>query len=68
MMSEKMATPGVLKLKIFWNKGYEVIDFVHDVTTEFLSCDYIYIADVVMWPKFGNCNISIKKVIMTSIL
>ena len=25
MMSEKMATQGLLKMTVFWNKGYEVI-------------------------------------------
>ena len=68
MMSSKMASPGLLKLKIFWNKGYDVINPVHDVTTKFLSCYSNYIVDVVIWSKFGNCNISIKKVIITSIL
>ena len=64
-----MDTPGYLKVKIFWNKGYEVIISVHDVTNRFLSRDSNYIIDVVMWwPKFRNCSISIRKVIITSIL
>ena len=28
MMSAKMATPGLLKIKVFWNKGYYVVDVV----------------------------------------
>ena len=68
MMSAKMATPGLLKIKVFWNKGYDVIISVHDVTNKILSRDSNYIIDVVMWPKFGNCSISMRKVIITSIL
>ena len=30
--------------------------------------DSNYIVDVAMWPKFGNSNISIREVIITSIL
>ena len=67
IMSAKMATPGLLKIRVFWNEGYDVIIFVHDVTNKILSCDSNYIIDVVMWPKFGNCTTSIRKVI-TSIL
>ena len=52
-----MATPGFLEIEVFWNKGYDVIIFVHDVTNKFLSCDSNYIVDAVMWPKFGNCSI-----------
>ena len=68
MMSAKMATPGLLKIKVFWNKGYDVIISVHDVTNKILSRDSNYIIDVVMWPKFGNCSISMRKVIITLIL
>ena len=68
MMSAKIATPGLLKIKVFWNEGYDVIIFVHDVTNKILSRDSNYIIDVVMWPKFGNCSISMRKVIITSIL
>ena len=64
MMSAKMATLGLLKIKVFWNKGYDVIISVHDVTNKILSSDSNYIIDVVMWPKFGNCSISMRKVIL----
>ena len=67
MMSAKMATPGLLKIKVFWNKGYDVIIYVHDVTNKILSRDSNYIVDVVMWSKFGNCSISIREVIIISI-
>ena len=67
MMSAKMATAGLLKIGVFWNKGYDVITFVCDVTNKFLSSDSNYIIDVVMWPKFGNYSISMRNVIITSI-
>ena len=67
-MSAKMATPGLLKIKAFWNKGYDVIICVHHVTRKILSGDSDYIVDVVMWPKFGNSSISMREVIITSIL
>ena len=68
MMSAKMATPGLCKIKIFWKKGYVVIIFVNNVTNKILSRDSIYILDVVTWPKFGNSSISVKEVIITSSL
>ena len=67
MMSAKMATPGLLKIKVFWNKGYDVIISVHDVTNKILSRDSNYNVNVVMWPKFGNSSISVREVIITSI-
>ena len=48
MMSAKMATPGLLKITGFRNKGYDVIIYVHDVTNKILSRDSNYIVDVVM--------------------
>ena len=35
---------------------------------KFLSRDLKYIVDVVMWPKFGNSSISVREVIIISIL
>ena len=63
-----MATLGLLKIRVFWSKGYGVIISVHDVTKKFLSRDSNYIIDVVMRPKFGNSSICMRKVIITSIL
>ena len=31
---------------------------MHDVINKILSRDSNYIGDVVMWPKFSNCSIS----------
>ena len=68
MMSAKMATPGLLKITVFWNKGYDVIISVDDVTNKILSRDSNYIVDLFMWPKFGKCSISMREVITASIL
>ena len=68
MMSAKMAALALLKIKLFWNKGYDAINSVHDVTNKILSCDSNYIVNVVMWPKFGNCRISMREVFINSIL
>ena len=68
MMPAKMATPGLLKIKAFWKKGYDVTIFVDDVTNKILSRDSNYIVDVFMWPKFGNSSISMREVMTTSIL
>ena len=64
MTSEKMATLGLLKEKVFWSK----VISVQDVTNKIISRDSNYIADVVIWSKFGNYSISMREVIITSIL
>ena len=48
MMSAKLATPGLLKVKVFWNKGYDVIISVHDVKNIILSLDSNHIVDIIM--------------------
>ena len=68
MMSAKMAIPGLPKIKTFWKKGYDVVISVDDVTDKILSRDSNYNVNVVMWPKFGNSSISVREVIITSIL
>ena len=62
-MSAKMATPGLLKITVFWNKSYDVIISVDDVTNKILSRDSNHIVDVFMWPKFGNSSISRREII-----
>ena len=68
MMSAKMGTPGLLKIKIFWKKAYDVIIFALDVTKTILSLDSNYNVNVVMWPKFGYSSIYVREVIIYSIL
>ena len=68
MMSAKMATLGLFKIKILWNKRDDVIISRHDVTNKILSRDSNYIVNVVMRPKFGNSSIFMREIITTSIL
>ena len=68
MMSAKMAMLGLLKIKVFWSKVYEVITYVHEITNKTLSHDSFYIVDVVMCPKSDKSSISMTEVIITSIL
>ena len=68
MISAKLATLGLLGIKVFWSKNYDVLICVHDVTNKILLCDLNYIVDAVMWPKFGNSSISVREVMITSIL
>ena len=60
MVKTLMMRAKIAKIKVFWNKGYDYIIFVYDVTNNILSHDSNYIVDVVMWPKFANSNISMK--------
>ena len=68
MTSVKMAAPGLLKVKIFWNKGYDVIISVNDVTNKTLSGNSNYVVDMFMWSKFRDSSIFLRKVITASIL
>ena len=68
MMSAKMATLDLFKIKVSWNKCPDVIISAHDITNKILSRDSYYIVDVVIWPKFSNSSTSMREVIITSIL
>ena len=68
MLSAKMDFLGLFKTKVFWNKGYDVIISAHDVTNKILSRYWNYIVYAIMWPKFRNSSLSMKEVIITSIL
>ena len=68
MVSAKMATPGLLKITVFWNKGYDIILPIDDITNKILLRESNYIVGVFMWPKFGNSSVSMREVIATSIL
>ena len=48
MMSAKMATIGLLKIKVFLNKCYDVIISVHDVNNKMLSRETSCIVDMAM--------------------
>ena len=47
IMSAKLAIPGLLKTKMFWNKGYDIIISVHDITDIILSRDLNHRVDAV---------------------
>ena len=68
MMSAKMATPGLRKIKVFEKNCYDVIIFVNDVTNNFLFRNSNFIVHVVTSPKFINSSISMREVIITSSL
>ena len=42
MMSVKFTTLGLCKIKVSWNKGYDVVISVHDITTTIISSDSNY--------------------------
>ena len=48
MMSAKMATTELLKIKLFRKKAYDVILSAHDVTNKILSRDLNYNINIVM--------------------
>ena len=48
MMSAKIATPGLLRITVFLNKGCDVITSVDDVTNKILWHDSNYIVDAFM--------------------
>ena len=63
MMSAKMATLGLVEIRVFWKKGYDVIVFVHDVTKKFYhviqiilymwSCDQSLVTVAYLWEKLS---------------
>ena len=53
-MSEKVFTPALLKVIVFWNKGYDVKIYVNDVSNKILWHDSNYIVDVFMRPKLSK--------------
>ena len=63
MISAKMATLGPLKIKTFWNEGYDVITYVHDATNKILPCDANYTVDVQIALKFDTSLAKGQKVL-----
>ena len=68
MMSVEMATPGLLKITVFWNEGYDAIIPLDDVINKVWPLDSNDIVDLFMRPNFGKSSISVREVITTSIL
>ena len=67
MTPAKMATPGLSKITVFWNKVMTSYFLSMTSPTQFSWHDSDYIVDVFMWPKFGNSSISMREVITTSL-
>ena len=68
MMSTKITTVDLFKIKVFWNERYDFVTSVIDVINGDLSRDSNHIMDIVMWPKSGNSSTSMREAIITSIL
>ena len=64
----KLAILDLFKISLFWNKVYDVIINAYGVINKIFSTDTIYIVNAVMWPKYGNSDISMKEVIIALIL
>ena len=68
MVPAKLATRSLLKIQIFQNKGYDFIISDYDPTNKILLRDSNYIVDAVMKLTFGNSSVSMREVIIRSIL
>ena len=66
MMSANLATPGLLKITVIWNKDYDVIISVHDINYKIWAQVVNYVVDVAMWPRSGISSISMKEFIHLS--
>ena len=63
IMSEKIATPDFSKIKVLWNKGWDVINYVRGVSTKFyhvaqiillmLSCNQSLVNLAFLWKKLS---------------
>ena len=68
IMSAKLDSLGLLKIKVFQNSIHDVTIPDYNVTNKILIRESNYIIGLVMWLKFGDCSISMREVIITSIL
>ena len=68
IMPAKLATPDLLKIIIFWNKGYDVIIKVCDINSKTLPHVTNYIVNAVTLRKFDSSSKSLKDVITILIL
>ena len=65
---------GLLKIKVFWNEGYDAITFTHGFAYKILLNNSNYIVDVAIWPTFGNFSVTeevredVREVIINSVL
>ena len=68
MMSAKLATVALVKIKTFYDESCDVIISVSNPTKRILSRDSNYFLNVDIWPKFRNSSITVREVILTLIL
>ena len=64
MMLAKLSNPGLIKINVFQNMGYDAISPDYEVTNKVLSCKPNDFVDVVLWPKFRNSSISMTEIII----
>ena len=63
MVSAKLTSLGLLKIKVFWKKIYDVMIYFNDVNSKFLWGESNYVVDLTLWAKFGNSGISMREVL-----
>ena len=57
----KLFSLGLFKTKVIWNDGYDVKNFVREVTNKILPWKSNYFKDVVIRPNFGKSSISLRQ-------
>ena len=68
IISTKITTLDLLKIKIPWSKDYDVVISASYISNKILSRDSDDTVRLDMWAKFGNSSTPTKKVIITLIL
>ena len=61
MTLAKLFSLGLFKTKVIWNDGYDVKNFVREVTNKILPWKSNYFKDVVIRPNFGKSSISLRQ-------
>ena len=62
MIPAELATPDLLKTKVFWNEGSDIMISIHDGKIKILSSSSDYVVNMVMWPSFGYSSIFMRDV------
>lgn len=58
---------GLLEIKVFWNKSYKAILFVHHCINKTFSHELYLFVNESIWQKFDNHNFSMREAIMLQI-
>ena len=64
VLSAKLAILALLKIKVFWNKNYDLEILVHEVIKKILLRCSSYNVDVLMWINCVNFSIFMREVII----